>query len=67
MIQTLNRFLGAILGLVEGCIDLYLLALVLRLALYFIPDPPLYFNEGIIMDTILWSRVYRFNPFAFLK
>lgn len=67
VIQTLNRFLGAILGLVEGCIDLYLLALVLRLALYFIPDPPLYFNEGIIMDTLLWSRVYRFNPFAFLK
>jgi len=67
VIQTLDRFLGGVLGLAEGCIDLYLLALVLRLVLYFIPDPPLYFNEGMILDTVLWSRVYGFDPFAFLK
>ena len=67
VIKTVDRFLGAILGILQGCINLYLVALLVRFILYFIGDPPALLNEHIIMDTFLWSRIYEFNPFDFLK
>ena len=67
VIKTVDRFLGGILGVAQGCINLYLVALVVRLILYFIGDPPRFFNENMIMDTFLWSKIYEFNPFDFLK
>ncbi len=67
IIKTVDRFAGGLLGIVQGGINLYLIALVLRFVLYFISDPPILFNEGLIMDTLIWSRVYEFNPFEFLK
>ena len=67
IIKTVDRFAGGLLGIVQGGINLYLIALVLRFVLYFISDPPMLFNEGLIMDTLIWSRVYEFNPFEFLK
>lgn len=67
VIKTLDRFAGGLLGVVQGGINLYLVALVLRFVLYFLSDPPALFNESMIMDTLIWSRVYEFNPFEFLK
>ncbi len=67
VIKSVDRFLGAVLGILQGCINLYLVALLLRFILYFIGDPPAFLNENIIMDTFLWSKIYEFNPFDFLK
>ena len=67
VIKTVDRFFGGILGILQGGINLYLIALLVRFALYFISDPPAFLNEGLIMDTMIWSRVYEFNPFEFLK
>ncbi len=67
IIKTVDRFAGGVLGIVQGGINLYLIALVLRFVLYFISDPPALFNESVIMDTLIWSRVYDFNPFEFLN
>lgn len=67
VIKTVDRFLGGVLGVVQGGINLYLIALVLRFVLYFISDPPALFNEAMIMDTFLWSWIYEFNPFDFLN
>ena len=67
IIKTADRFAGGLLGVVQGGINLYLIALVLRFVLYFLSDPPALFNESLIMDTLIWSRVYEFNPFEFLK
>lgn len=67
IIRTADRFLGGVLGLVQGGINLYLIALVARFVLYFVQDPPSFFNEAVIMDTYLWSWIYLFNPFSFLK
>lgn len=67
VIKTVDRFCGGILGILQGGINLYLIALLVRFALYFISDPPAFLNEGLIMDTMIWSRVYEFNPFKFLK
>ena len=67
IIKTVDRFLGGVLGVAQGCINLYLVVLVVRFILYFIGDPPALFNENMIMDTFLWSKIYEFNPFDFLK
>ena len=67
LVRTVDRFLGGALGVCQGGINLYLIALAARLVLYFIADPPEFFNESVIMDTFIWSRVYLFNPFGFLK
>lgn len=67
IIKTVDRFCGALLGILQGGINLYLLALLARLVLYFVNDPPGFFNERLIMDTLIWSRIYEFNPFTFLK
>lgn len=67
VIKTVDRFFGGVLGLLQGCINLYLIALAARFILYFIPNPPAFFNESLIMDTFLWSRIYQFNPFQFLN
>lgn len=67
VIKTVDRFFGGLLGIVQGGINLYLIALLVRFVLYFISDPPAFLNEGLIMDTMIWSRVYEFNPFEFLK
>ncbi len=67
IIHSLDRFMGAILGVIQGGINLYLICLAVRFVLYFISDPPALLNEGLIMDTFLWSRIYQFNPFTFLN
>lgn len=67
VIKTVDRFFGGLLGIVQGGINLYLIALVLRLILYFVSDPPALLSEAVIEETFLWSRIYHFNPFEFLN
>lgn len=67
LIKTVDRFCGGLLGLVQGGINLYLVALAARFILYFLSEQPQFFNENLIMDTFIWSRIYLFNPFQFLK
>lgn len=65
-LQTMDRFLGGTLGLVQAGINLYLICIVVRLVLTFVAAPMEYLNLGIIQQTVIWSRVYYFDPFAFL-
>ncbi len=67
VIRTADRFLGGLLGLLQGGINLYLIALAARFVLYFISKPPVFFNERIIMDTYIWRWIYQFDPFKFLQ
>jgi len=67
IIKTVDRFFGGLLGILQGGINLYLIALVVRFILYFISDPPALLSEAVIDETFLWSRIYYFNPFDFLK
>ncbi len=67
IIHTVDRFLGGILGILQGGINLYLIALAARFLLYFLGDAPAFFNEDIIADTFLWSRIYAFDPFDFFS
>ncbi len=67
IIKTVDRFFGGLLGILQGGINLYLIALVVRFILYFVSDPPALLSESVIDETIIWSRIFYYNPFDFLK
>lgn len=67
ILRPADRFLGGVLGLLQGGITLYLIALAAHFVLYFLQDPPRFFNERVIANTYIWSWIYNFNPFRFLQ
>ncbi len=66
LLRPADRFLGGVLGLVQGGITLYIISLAAHFMLYFLQDPPRFFNERVIASTYIWDWVYHFNPFQFL-
>lgn len=65
LFSPVDRFLGGILGLVQSGIYLYLICVGFHFIFYFVGSMK-YLNQSIILDTVILSRIYTFDPFAFL-
>lgn len=65
-LQSVDRFLGGVLGLVQAGINLYLIGIAAHLILYF-AGPMRFLSESLIMDTYIWKWIYSFDIFQFFQ
>lgn len=65
ILLPIDRFFGAVVGLVQAALNLYLICIVLKLVFYFVGGMQ-YCNQDIIMDTVIWSKLYSFDPLTLL-
>jgi uncharacterized membrane protein required for colicin V production len=63
ILAPIDRFLGGLLGLLQGSLNLYLVCIGLKLLFYLVGGMK-YCNQGIILDTILLSKFYTFDPLS---
>ena len=61
ILSPIDRFLGGVMGFLQASLNLYLICVVLKLVFYFIGSMK-YCNQGIIMDTLILSKFYAFDP-----
>lgn len=63
VVGTLNRLLGAVLGLGQAALLLYILALVVRILIIVSGDGMIFFNQASVDKTILFRLFYGISPF----
>lgn len=61
VIGPVNTLLGAAIGLVEGAIIVYIIALLIHLIIMFMASPMIVFNEETIQSTLLFKFFYNFK------
>ena len=59
----LTPFLGGLLGLLQGSLNLYLVCIGLKLLFYLLGGMK-YCNQGIILDTLVLSKLYTLDPLS---
>lgn len=63
ILSPIDRFLGGIAGFLQASLNLYLVCVVFKLMFYFIGGMK-YCNQGIIMNTLILSKFYTFDPLS---
>ena len=65
ILQPIDRFFGGIMGLLQAALNLYLICVGFKLFFYFAGEMP-YCSQSIIMNTVILSKIYAFDPMALL-
>lgn len=65
ILRPVDRLFGGVLGVLQSGIYLYIICIGARLFISALGGMK-YLNQDLIMQTFIWSRVYVFDPFAFL-
>lgn len=63
IIGSVNALLGAVVGLAEGAIIIYVAALLIHLVIMLMASPMIVFNEETIQSTLLFKQFYNFKIF----
>lgn len=63
ILAPIDRFLGGLLGLLQGSLNLYLICIGLKLLFYLLGGMK-YCNQDIILDTLVLSKFYTFDPLS---
>ncbi len=63
ILSPIDRFLGGIMGFLQASINLYLVCIVFKLLFYFVGGMK-YCNQGIILNTLILSKFYLFDPLS---
>lgn len=66
IIGTTDRILGAILGLVEGCILLIIISVVLKLIIFSNVNTSEVLNDSIIQNTKIFKYIYNIDAIKFI-
>ena len=65
ILLPIDRFFGAVMGFLQSCLNLYLICILFKLVFYLLGGMK-YCNQQIILDTMILSRFYTFDPLALL-
>ena len=65
ILQPIDRFLGLLVGVLQAGLNLYLICVLFRI-LFYIFGAMRYCNQDILMSTLIWSRIYPFDPLSLL-
>lgn len=64
VLGPVNAALGALLGVVQAGVVIYLLALAVEVVISLTADRLEWLNTGIVDATILFRRIYEFRLFS---
>lgn len=65
ILLPIDRFFGAVMGFLQSCLNLYLVCVLFKLVFYLLGGMK-YCNQQILLDTVILSRFYTFDPLALL-
>ena len=65
ILLPIDRFFGAVMGFLQSCLNLYFICILFKLVFYLLGGMK-YCNQQIILDTMILSRFYTFDPLALL-
>ncbi len=66
IIGPVNVLLGAILGLAEGAVVIYLIAQTVRFVCYFTSDSLMFLNTDTVMNTYIFRHLFYFDIMALI-
>ena len=61
LVGPMNTFLGMIVGIIQGLLAIYIIALIIHVLIALSGGEMLVFNTKTIENTILFKRIYDFN------
>ena len=63
ILAPIDRFFGGVAGLLQAGLNLYLVCVALKLVFYFIGGMK-YCNQELILNTLILSKIYTFDPLS---
>ena len=66
VVSSVNGVLGALLGLVEGLVIIFLLCIIIKLLISLCGDSLVFLNRNTIDRTYLFRHLYSFDPLALI-